>query len=84
MIIHVIYMNKLSINRDAVVAVALNSFIKLTNCSEALLAMMPSKSPLRQENRLAYDSLVVLNDRFWRVRVDHDIDLADTTSGDLF
>jgi hypothetical protein len=45
---------------------------------------MPSESPLREESRLADDSLVVLDDRLWGVRVDHDVDLADTTGGDLF
>lgn len=61
-VLHVVNISPLSIERDVVLGVVLNDVLVVLDGAEAPLALVPSERPLRHEDWLANDALVVADD----------------------
>jgi len=64
-VVHVVDVSPLSIKGDIVFLVIINNLLVLIDSAEAVFALMPSEGPLRHQNWLANDTLVVGNNGIW-------------------
>ena len=81
--IHIVDICPLCVKRDPVLSVVVYHRSVIILSAVAVLALMPSQSPLRLQNWLTNDGLVESDDRVRSLCSEHHIDVCHTTSCDL-